>query len=113
MKKSKRTNLAMDWDEVFPDKTFELHAQELLKKAPAAIELLRRVTGKTKLSVIRPLEEKRWGDKCWEAYELLVDINTRVEHGLTIEEADSEFFKGFKPMDEVFVGKHETALWKL
>lgn len=99
MKKSKRTNLAMDWDEVFPDKTFELHTQELLKKAPAAIALLRLVSGKTKLSTIRPLDEKRWGDKCWEAYGLLV-------------EADAEFLKDFKLMDSAFVGKHEIALWK-
>jgi hypothetical protein len=102
----------MDWDLVFPDKSAEKEMLDLMKKVPAAIALLKRVTGKKKISSIHPMKEKRWGDKCWEAWELLVDIDTFLTWGLTPSEATEEFLKGWKPMDSAFVGKHETYSWR-
>jgi hypothetical protein len=85
--------------------------ERLCRLAPEAMTRLRKVTGKFGYSHIKPLDEKRWSDRCLEDYTILVDIATILQEGRLGQEMRDKWIKQFLKRvgsQSQFSGRHKT-----
>ncbi len=93
------------------DAAFIFRLTGYLRKAPKAMDHLLTVTRKRGIHNIRPLEEKRWDEKCMKSWQVLSNICIMLEEGRYPEDVLDDFLKYYKPIDAPFM-KYKTAKWK-
>lgn len=87
-----------------PNKEFYVKLNELSRRVPEAIRHLRRVTGKVGFANIEPMTAKRWSERCWESFGVLIDLSRMLEFGKTPDQIFDNFLNQYRPNDS-WVGK--------
>lgn len=94
------------------DTAFFKELMELASMAPDAMKRLRKATGKFGYAGIRPMTEKRWNEKCFNDYEILVGLVGMIQFGKTNQQIDEEIIRQWKTQDDSWIGKVKTGTWK-
>ncbi len=83
----------------------------LTQKVKEALLHIHKVTGKWGLGNVDPMNCKRWSEKCWDHYHILVESKCLLCFGKTIGEADADFITEFMPSKSEWIGRVTTGRW--